>query len=48
MFFIFDFKMKYKIVEYIEAIADNEAGTRTYYPARAEHDVFTFLVVDHP
>ncbi|MBN1626906.1 MAG: CotH kinase family protein [Deltaproteobacteria bacterium] len=33
---------------YIEAVTDDEAGTRTYYPARAGHDVFTFLVDDHP
>lgn len=30
---------------YIEAICDNEAGTITYYPAKAEHDVFTWEVV---
>lgn len=29
---------------YIEAVAGDSAGTRTYYPARAEHDVFTFVV----
>ena len=29
---------------YIEAIAGDTAGTRTYYPARAAHDVFTFVI----
>ncbi len=30
---------------YIEAICDDSIGTRTYYPAKAEHDVFTWEVV---
>lgn len=29
---------------YIEAICDNAAGTTTYFPAKAEHDVFTWVV----
>lgn len=29
---------------YIEAVAADTAGTRTYHPARAAHDVYTFLV----
>ena len=29
---------------YIEAVANDTAGTRTFYPARAAHDVFTFAV----
>jgi hypothetical protein len=29
---------------YIEAVASNPSGTRTYYPAGAAHDVFTWLV----
>lgn len=30
---------------YIEAVCDDSTGTRTYYPAKAEHDVFTWEVV---
>ena len=29
---------------YIEAVAGDAAGTRTYYPSGAAHDVFTFQV----
>lgn len=29
---------------YIEAVCDDSIGTRTYYPAKAEHDVFTWEV----